>query len=187
MEGNMDFGLRILELLLSATVIGFVFKIIDRVRFKQQEKKLKKDEVDKAEADTDKKQIDLGDLFLEKTAKWSDILEKNIDRMLAKMEESDTKRDKDWRILRNDIEAINTKITKISHRQDLEEEFLNGKFAEFLVEKGEKVNMVKNSGKVNKSNGSKKTVPMPKRRGFDKKDMLDMCQLKTYNGQVDRP
>jgi hypothetical protein len=163
----------LIEVIGSVIIVNVVFKGIDRIRYKKQNKDLKKDEVVKAEADTDKKQIDLGDLFLEKTAKWSDILEKNIDRMMAKMDESDTKRDNDWKILRNDIETIKTKITEISHRQDLEEEFLNGKYVDFLVEKGEKVSVIKKGEKVNKSknNGNKKTVPIPKRRGFDKKNV----------------
>ena len=152
----MDWGTAI-EIFGCVTAGGFLFKAIDRIRFKKEDKTIKKDEVAKAELETDDKQIDLGNKFLETTKKWSEIMESNIDRMMAKMDESNTKRDKDWRILRMDIETIKTDITEIKHRQDLEEEFLNGKYADFLREKGETV------GK-NKSNGKKKTIPMPRRK-----------------------
>jgi hypothetical protein len=139
MEGNMEFGLRILELLLSATVIGFVFKIIDRIRFKQQEKKLKKDEVDKAEVETDKKQIDLGDLFLEKTQKWGEIIEANsmkmvkmmeekMVKMMEKMDQDKAERDKDWTELKSDMDYMKREISNLV-------EFNNGGYQKFLENK----------------------------------------------------
>ena len=153
---NISDWMPLIELVSGGVIGGFVFKAIDRVRFKKENKIIKKDEANKAEVETDKQQIDLGDLFLEKSAKWSEILEKNTERMIAKMDESNAQRNEDWRVLRNDIEEIKSDITEIKHRQDLEEEFLNGKYADFLREKGETVKR--------KTNGKKKTVPMPRRK-----------------------
>ena len=108
-----DWGLKLLEIVLSATVIGFIFKAIDRIRYKKQDKKLKKDEVDKAEVETDRKQIDLGDLFLEKSQKWSEIIESNSMKMMKIMEKMDqdkVERDKDWTELKKDMEYVKTEI-----------------------------------------------------------------------------
>jgi hypothetical protein len=156
-----DWKLKLLEIVLSATVIGFIFKAIDLIRYKKQDKKLKKDEVDKAEVETDRKQIDLGDLFLEKSQKWSEIIESNSMKMMKIMEKMDqdkVERDKDWTELKKDMEYVKTEIGNLV-------EYNNGGYQDFLKNKY----------------GRKKTTPMPKRRGYERKDVRDVQTLGTNN------
>ena len=131
MEGNMEWIIRILEIVAGVVAGGFVFKVIDRIRFKQQEKKLKKDEVDKAEVETDKKQIDLGDLFLEKSQKWGEIIESNsmkMVKMMEKMDKDKAERDKDWMELKSDMADVKTELGNLV-------EYNNGGYQKFLENK----------------------------------------------------
>ena len=131
MEGNMEWIIRILEIVAGVVAGGFVFKVIDRIRFKQQEKKLKKDERDKAEVETDKKQIDLGDLFLEKSQKWGEIIESNsmkMVKMMEKMDKDKAERDKDWMELKSDMADVKTELGNLV-------EYNNGGYQKFLENK----------------------------------------------------
>lgn len=151
MEGNMDWIIRILEIVAGVVAGGFIFKVVDRIRYKQQDKKLKKDEVDKAEVETDKKQIDLGDLFLEKSQKWGEIIESNSMKMVAIMEKMDKdkeERDKDWIELKNDMIAVKNDMADVKTELSNLVEYNNGGYQDFLKNKY----------------GNKKTAPMPKRR-----------------------
>lgn len=163
------------EIFCSVAFVEMVFKGIDRIRYKRDNKKLKKNEVDNAEVETDKKQIDLGDMFLEKVAKWSGIFEKNINLMMSRIDESDTKRDRMWKDLSSAIDIIQVDVSEIKHRQDLEEEFLNGDWVDFLRKKGETVKQ--------RTNGKKKTVPMPRRKN-GARSVRDVRDSKDDNGQV---
>lgn len=120
-----------------------ILKVIDHRRNKKEDKKLKKDEVQKAETDTDKQQIDLGDLFLEKTKKWAEIIETSNDRMLVKMEENNRRRDEDWREIKSDMEYVKSEVRSIS-------DYLNGDYKEYKEKHGIKT----------------KKKPVPRKRGF---------------------
>ena len=150
----MEWVIRILELIIGVIAGGFLFKAIDRIRYKQQDKKLKKDEVDKAEVETDRKQIDLGDLFLEKSQKWGEIIESNSMKMMTLMEKMDKdkeERDKDWVELKSDMEYVKTELSNLV-------EYNNGGYQEFLKNKY----------------GRKKTIPIPKRRAAQQKDVQNL-------------
>jgi hypothetical protein len=138
MEGNMEWIIRILEIIAGVVAGGFVFKVIDRIRFKQQEKKLKKDEVDKAEVETDKKQIDLGDLFLEKSQKWGEIIESNsmkMVKMMEKMDKDKAERDKDWMELKSDMVAVKNDMADVKTELGNLVEYNNGGYQKFLENK----------------------------------------------------
>ncbi len=138
MEGNMEWIIRILEIIAGVVAGGFVFKVIDRIRFKQQEKKLKKDEVDKAEVETDKKQIDLGDLFLEKSQKWGEIIESNsmkMVKMMEKMDKDKAERDKDWTELKSDMVAVKNDMADVKTELGNLVEYNNGGYQKFLENK----------------------------------------------------
>lgn len=138
MEGNMEWIIRILEIVAGVVAGGFVFKVIDRIRFKQQEKKLKKDEVDKAEVETDKKQIDLGDLFLEKSQKWGEIIESNsmkMVKMMEKMDKDKAERDKDWMELKSDMVAVKNDMADVKTELGNLVEYNNGGYQKFLENK----------------------------------------------------
>lgn len=138
MEGNMEWIIRIFEIIAGVVAGGFVFKVIDRIRFKQQEKKLKKDEVDKAEVETDKKQIDLGDLFLEKSQKWGEIIESNsmkMVKMMEKMDKDKAERDKDWMELKSDMVAVKNDMADVKTELGNLVEYNNGGYQKFLENK----------------------------------------------------
>lgn len=97
-----------------------IFKGIDRIRFKPQDRKLKNDEVQKAETTTDQQQIDLGDLFLEKTQKWAQIIENSANKVV----EANARRDDDWKELKADMVYVKGEVGSIS-------EYLNGDYQNF--------------------------------------------------------
>lgn len=118
----------------SISAIGVVegsFRIIDKIRFKKEERKEKKESVEQTAVATDRQQIDLGDLFLEKTQKWSEILESNYTKMMEKMDENNRRRDQDWDNLKNDIELLKKDVTEIKNEQNMETAFLNGEYDAF--------------------------------------------------------
>ena len=119
--------------LLGLVTIEAVFKAIDRRRYIKQDRQMKDNEVQKDAATTDQQQIDLGDLFLEKTQKWAEILERKLD-------EANAQRNEDWRELKADIGWMKEEIGNIV-------EYLDGPFTIFKDEK----------------NGSKETKPAKKR------------------------
>lgn len=86
-----------------------IFKGIDRIRYKPQDKKLKNDEVQKAETTTDQQQIDLGDLFLEKTQKWAQIIENSANKVV----EANARRDDDWKDLKADMVYVKGEVGSI--------------------------------------------------------------------------
>lgn len=118
----------------SISAIGVVegsFRIIDKIRFKKEERKEKKESVEQTAVATDRQQIDLGDMFLEKTQKWSEILESNYTKMMEKMDENNRRRDQDWDNLKNDIELLKKDVTEIKNEQNMETAFLNGEYDAF--------------------------------------------------------
>ncbi len=131
----------IIVTLLGVGITNTAFKVIDRIRYKGQDKTMRKDEVQKATTETDRQQIDLGDLFLEKAQKWSEILE-------SKLEKVNEQRNEDWRTLKANIEWMKEEIGNIV-------EFLDGPFTNF-----------KNEKNVNKTTNSEKKRPVPRRRGY---------------------
>lgn len=141
--------------------IESVFKVIDRIRYKKNDKKLRKNEVEKDNVDTDRQQIDLADIFLEKTQKWAEIIESGSTKMLEKMEEDKEARDEDWRQLKEDMEGVKSDVAIVKRMQSLQTEYMNGPFREFLREKGELSDEM--------TQGNEKTArkrPVPRKRGW---------------------
>lgn len=130
----------IIVTILGIVTVESVFKIIDRIRYKNQDRTMRKDEVQKATTETDRQQIDLGDLFLEKSQKWSEILE-------SKLEQVNAQRNEDWRTLKANIEWMMEEIGNIV-------EFLDGPFTNFKAEKN-----------GNKKTKAAKKRPVPRKRG----------------------
>lgn len=118
----------------SISAIGVVegaFRIVDKIRFKREDKKEKKESVEQTAVATDRQQIDLGDLFLEKTQKWAEILEANSTKMIEKMDESNRRRDSEWSKLNRDIELLKNDVAEIKNEQKIEKAFLNGEYDAF--------------------------------------------------------
>lgn len=152
------------------TVLGVVtfesiFKVIDRIRYKKNDKKLRKNEVEKDNVDTDRQQIDLADIFLEKTQKWAEIIESGSTKMLEKMEEDKEARDEDWRQLKEDMEGVKNDVSIVKRMQSLQTEYLNGPFREFLREKGKLSDETAQSNE--KTAKTKRKRPVPRRKGWD--------------------
>ena len=89
----------------------------------------------KAKTDTDKQQIDLGDMFLEKTIKWGEMIEQNtekmVNRMVEKLDENNAKRDEDWDMLKKDMELLKTDTGEIKNEQKIMTAYLNGGYEAF--------------------------------------------------------
>lgn len=111
---------------------GTISVAVSAIVYRKQNRKMKDDEVQKAQADTDKQQIDLGDMFLEKTIKWGEMIEQNtekmVNRMMEKLDENDAKRDEDWKGLKQDMEYVKSEIGSMS-------EYLNGDYQKFKKNK----------------------------------------------------
>jgi hypothetical protein len=154
----------IIVTVLGVVTIESVFKVIDRIRYKKNDKKLRKNEVEKDNVDTDRQQIDLADIFLEKTQKWAEIIESGSTKMLEKMEEDKEARDEDWRQLKEDMEGVKSDVSIVKRMQSLQTEYMNGPFREFLREKGELSDEM--------TQGNEKTAkiarkrPVPRKRGW---------------------
>ena len=126
----MDWG-TVITSMFGIGIIEGSFKIIDKIRFKKEDKTEKKETVEQTAVATDRQQIDLGDLFLEKTQKWAEVLESNSTKMIEKMDESNKRRDADWRKLNDDIELLKKDVTEIKNEQKIETAFLNGEYEAF--------------------------------------------------------
>lgn len=136
----------IIVALLGYLGIDTVLKAIDHYRNKKENKKLKKDEVLKAENDTDRQQIDLGDLFLEKTKKWAEIIETGNERMIAILDENNKRRDEDWRELKGDMEYVKSEVRSMS-------DYLNGDYKKYKEKHGYGTKAQKR--------------PVPRKKGFE--------------------
>ena len=114
---------------------GAISAFLTSVIYRKQNKKLKDDEVQKAKTDTDKQQIDLGDMFLEKTIKWGEMIEQNtekmVNRMVEKLDENNAKRDEDWDKLKKDMELLKTDTGEIKNEQKIVTAYLNGGYEAF--------------------------------------------------------
>lgn len=114
---------------------GAISAFVTSVIYRKQNKKLKDDEVQKAKTDTDKQQIDLGDMFLEKTIKWGEMIEQNtekmVNRMVEKLDENNAKRDEDWDMLKKDMELLKTDTGEIKNEQKIMTAYLNGGYEAF--------------------------------------------------------
>lgn len=124
----------IITSILALSVEEGLFRIIDKIRFKREDKKEKKESVEQTAVATDHQQIDLGDLFLEKTQKWSQIIEDSAKRVV----EANNKRDEDWSNLKSDIVTlksdmytVKSDVSDIKNEQRMEIMFLNGDYAAF--------------------------------------------------------
>lgn len=154
----------IIVTVLGVVTIESIFKVIDRVRYKKNDKKLRKNEVEKDNVDTDKQQIDLADIFLEKTRKWAEIIESNSTKMLEKMEEDKEARDEDWRQLKEDMEGVKSDVAIVKRMQSLQTEYMNGPFREFLREKGELSDEITQGNEKTAKTARKR--PVPRKRGW---------------------
>lgn len=110
---------------------GTISAVLTSIIFRKQNKKLKNDEVQKAETETDRQQIDLGDLFLEKTQKWAEILESNSTKVMEKIDENNRKRDHDFEDMKSDIEFVKKAVTGIKDEQEIVIAFLDGEYDAF--------------------------------------------------------
>jgi hypothetical protein len=135
------------------TVLGFVtiesvFRIIDRVRYKREDKKLKKNAVEDSDLDNeskrldnDIKQMDVGSMYLEKVQKLADMMEESATRMVK----SSASRDGDWAELKEDmshvkggLSKIESDVAQLNGKYELMEEYLNGGFTRFREEQAVK-------------------------------------------------
>ena len=155
----------IIVTVLGVVTIESIFKIIDRVRYKKNDKTLRKNEVEKDNVDTDRQQIDLADIFLEKTQKWAEIIESGSTKMLEKMEEDKEARDEDWRQLKEDMEGVKSDVAIVKRMQSLQTEYMNGPFREFLREKGELSDEMTQGNEKTAKTARKR--PVPRKRGWD--------------------
>lgn len=154
----------IIVTVLGVVTIESVFKVVDRIRYKKNDKKLRKNEVEKDNVDTDRQQIDLADIFLEKTQKWAEIIESNSTKMLEKMEEDKEARDEDWRQLKEDMEGVKSDVSIVKRMQSLQTEYMNGPFREFLREKGETIDETAVNNEKTEKTARKR--PVPRKRGW---------------------
>lgn len=155
----------IIVTVLGVVTIESIFKVIDRIRYKKNDKTLRKNEVEKDNVDTDRQQIDLADIFLEKTQKWAEIIESGSTKMLEKMEEDKEARDEDWRQLKEDMEGVKSDVAIVKRMQSLQTEYMNGPFREFLREKGELSDEMTQSNEKTAKTARKR--PVPRKRGWN--------------------
>jgi len=155
----------IIVTILGIVTVESVFKVIDRIRYKKNDKTLRKNEVEKDNVDTDRQQIDLADIFLEKTQKWAEIIESGSTKMLEKMEEDKEARDEDWRQLKEDMEGVKSDVAIVKRMQSLQTEYMNGPFREFLREKGELGDEMTQGYEKTAKTARKR--PVPRKRGWD--------------------
>lgn len=116
----------------------FVFKMIDRIAFRKEEKKIKKNEAKSSNEDVEEKkinndnaQIDLGSKFLQQSLEMTE-------KMKEMMLESDRQRDEYWRKQEHKMEDMQSSINKlaadvseIKEEQKSEIAFLNGDYKAF--------------------------------------------------------
>lgn len=127
---------------------GFVFQLIDRIRFRKQEIRLKNSTVENSDLDNeskrldnDIKQMDVGSMYLEKVQKLADMMEESAARMVK----SSASRDGDWAELKEDmshvkggLSKIESDVAQLNGKYELMEEYLNGGFTRFREEQAVK-------------------------------------------------
>ena len=114
------------------SVVEGTFRIVDKFRYKNEEKKEKKESVEQTAVATDHQQIDLGDLFLEKTQKWAQIIEDSANRVV----EANSRRDEDWETVKSDLTKVLQELGEMKVEQSLMIEFLDGDYYIFKQGKG---------------------------------------------------
>ena len=114
------------------SIVEGLFRVVDKFRFKKEEKKEKKESAEQTAVATDHQQIDLGDLFLEKTQKWAQIIEDSA----RKVVEANSKRDEVLEIIMSDITKLLYEVGEVKTEQVLIIEFLDGDYDKFKIKKG---------------------------------------------------
>lgn len=105
---------QIIMVVLSGTTIG---GIVEAVRYRRQNKKIKQAEATNADTDAQKKQISLAELYLEKVMKLTETGNDNQRQMLEKLDIIDRRTDK------QELQLNNI------------EEYLNGNYHQWLAER----------------------------------------------------
>lgn len=105
---------QIIMVVLSGTTIG---GIVEAVRYRRQNKKIKQAEATNADTDAQEKQISLAELYLEKVMKLTETGNDNQRQMLEKLDIIDRRTDK------QELQLNNI------------EEYLNGNYHQWLAER----------------------------------------------------
>lgn len=130
------------------SVIGLLFswETISNIRYRRENKKLKENEVKTSDVDTQKAQIELGDLFLEKAAGMFQQMQELQEQTLLATKKNGTDNEdiikqlneviSEQKRLAEEQQRQGEELKRLSEGQEHMVSFLNGEYQSFLTENG---------------------------------------------------
>lgn len=137
----------ILTLLLGGTSI---YTIIENVKYRKENKELKKVEVDMASTEAQSQKIDLGSKYQEEMLKMMQTLQDTYQATI-KNGGDNSEIIKSINQIKEEIAELKSDMKEVKEEQRLQNKFLNGKYAQFKEEE-----------KSKEKNNKKKSSPKPK-------------------------
>ena len=113
------------SVLIDALSVTSILSIIGLIRFWKQNKKLKNNEVKKDDVETQKAEIELGNLYKEEMLKVIDLLKS------SQSESTDNQK----KII-DKLENMDTRLENVEIKMDGIETYLNGPYHEWLASQG---------------------------------------------------
>lgn len=143
----------ILTLLLGGTSI---YTIIENIKYRKENKELKKVEVEIASTEAQSQKIDLGSKYQEEMLKMMQTLQDTYQATI-KNGGDNSEIIKSINQIKEEIAELKSDMKEVKEEQRLQNKFLNGKYAQFKEEEAKK----KTEGKLVKKNPTK-TQPKQK-------------------------
>lgn len=125
--GTMEIILSIAGILLGGTS---VYTIIENIKYRKENKDLKKLEVEKSSIETKDQELDLVTKYKENTMKMMDELQKTYDAIL-KNGDDNSEIIKKIDNLNHRMDVLTTEVKEVKEEQKIQKIYLNGEYAAF--------------------------------------------------------
>ena len=119
------------SIIIDALSVTSILSIVGLIRFWNQNKKLKNNEVTKDDVETQKAEIDLANLYKEEMLKVIELLK-----------ESQSENNGNQEKMINKLDNLDTRLEKMELKLSDVEEYLNGPYHQWLASKESKTNLI---------------------------------------------
>lgn len=119
------------SIVIDALSVTSILSIVGLIRFWNQNKKLKNNEVTKDDVETQKAEIDLANLYKEEMLKVIELLK-----------ESQSENNGNQEKMINKLDNLDTRLEKMELKLSDVEEYLNGPYHQWLASKESKTNLI---------------------------------------------
>lgn len=119
------------SIVIDALSVTSILSIVGLIRFWNQNKKLKNNEVTKDDVETQKAEIDLANLYKEEMLKVIELLKESQSENSGNQEK-----------MINKLDNLDTRLEKMELKLSDVEEYLNGPYHQWLASKESKTNLI---------------------------------------------